>query len=260
MTAIVRMESRNLARGTLVLTGVFGLLVVFMLAVFPGMAAEAETIEGAFPEHVAGLFGFEELHTLEGFLGSYMFPFIWTLFLGIYFAYLGGGMIAGDIRERRMDLLLSNPVSRESVVLQKIGAIWVPLVAINVGLFVLLYAGSFVLEESIDPVVLAMAHLLSVPYLLVCAAIGVVMSVVLDRVASAQAASLGAVFLLWLLDGLSEMDPDLEWVGGLTPSRYYDPAAILIHEEYALGDAAVLLVTFVVLLAIATGYFVRRDI
>ncbi len=260
MTAILRIESRRLVRSSLVLTGVFALLSVFFLAVFPAMAEEAETIEQALPEHFTGLFGFEQLHTLEGFLGSYVFPFVWVVFLGVYFAYLGGGMVARDIQERRMDLLLSNPVSRESVILQKVGSLWVPLFVINSVLFLVLYGGSVLLDESLDPVVLAMAHLLSIPYLLVCAGIGVVLSVVLDRPESAQTGSLGAVFLLWLVDGLSEMDPDIEWIGELTPSRYFDPAAILIHEEYPLGDVALLLGAFVALIGLAIVIFTRRDI
>ncbi len=260
MTAVLRTESRKLARGTFVLTGAFALLAAFMLAAFPAMAEEAELIEQAFPEYVGGLFGMEAMHTLEGFYGSYLFPFLWTVFFGVYVAYVGGGTVAGDVRERRMDLLLSNPVSRESVLLQKVASLWVPLVVVNGALFALLYGGSFVLEESIDPVVLAMAHLLSIPYLLVCGTIGVLLSVVADRTESAQAGALGAVFVLWLVDGLSEMDPEFEWVGSLTPSHYYDPAAILIHEEFGLVDAGVLLVAFAVLLTVAVGLFVRRDI
>ena len=260
MTAILRNESRKLFRGTLVLTGAFALLSIFMLSVFPAMAEEAEAIEAAFPEHALTLFGLEELHTLEGFLGSYMFPFIWIVFLGVYLAYLGGGSIADDIRDRRMDLTLSNPISRESVLLQKVAALWVPLLVVNLVLFVVLYGGSVVLDETLDPLVLAIAHLLSVPYLLVCAAVGVVLSVVLDRTESAQAGAIGAVLLLWLVDGLSEMDPDLEWVGVFTPSRYFDPAAILIREEYALDHAGILLLAFAALYALATIHFVRRDI
>ena len=260
MTAILWNESRKALRGTFVLTGAFTVLSIFMLTVFPAMAEEAEAIEGAFPEHATALFGLEELHTLEGFLGSYMFPFIWVVFLGVYFAYLGGGMIVGDIRDRRMDLTLSNPVSRESVVLQKVGALWVPLLVVNSVLFFVLYGGSIILNEALDPFVLVAVLLLSVPYLLVCAAVGVVLSVVLDRMESAQFGAVGAVVLLWLVDGLSEMDQDLEWVGQLTPSRYFDPAAILIREEYALADAVILLMAFVVLLGLAIFIFIRRDI
>ncbi|MDQ2050466.1 ABC transporter permease subunit [Natronolimnohabitans sp. A-GB9] len=260
MTAILRAESRQLTRSSIVLTGLLGLLLAFVLAVFPGFAEEAELIEEAFPPVLLGLLGIEEIHTIEGFVGGYVFSIVWLLFAGIYFAYVSAGMIVDDIRTRRMDLLLSTPVSRESVVLQKVAALWVPLVALHVGLFAVLYVGIQVISETLDPATLVLAHLLTVPYLLVCAGIGIVLSVVLERVETAQAAAPALVFVLWLVDGLTHMDQDFEWIGAITPSRYFDPGAILVHEEYAFTDAGVLLAAFLVLLAIAIVVFVRRDI
>lgn len=260
MTAILRNESGKLLRGTLTLTGLLVLLSAFFLVVFPSIQEEAELFEDVYPVFILELLGIEELHTIEGFVGGYIFPFIWLLLAGIYFAYISAGMISRDIRTRRMDLTLSNPVSRESVVFQKIAALWVPLVALNIGLLVVLLVGSNLLGESFNPVALAMVHLLGIPYLLVCAGIGIVLSVFADRVETAQGTALVLVFVLWLVDGLSHMNPDFEWVGGLTPSRYYDPTAILVHEEYAFLDAGILLAVFLVLLGVAVLIFTRRDI
>ena len=260
MTAILRSESGKRVRQSFVLVGAFALLSAFLFAAFPAFADQAELIEGAFPEAFVALFGFEAMHTIEGFVGGYAYPMMWVLFTGLYFAYTSAGMIAGDIRERKMDLTLSNPVSRESVVLQKIGALWVPLVVLNVGLFVTVLVGSVAVGEWIDPVVLGMAHLLGIPYLLVCASIGLILSVIVDRNETAEVGALALVFVLWLVDGIAEMSPDFEWLRYLTPSRYYDPSAILVHEEYALLDAGVLLVAFVAIVGVATVIFVRRDI
>ena len=260
MTAIIRNESRRLLRGSLVLGGAYALLLLFILSVFPSMAEQAELIEEAFPDVMRGLFGFEELHTLEGFIGSYVFSLMWVVFMGLYVAYLTGGMIAGDIRERRMDLILANPVSRESVVLQKFASLWVPISVLIVIQVVMLYGGSIMFDETLNPVALVLLHLLSVPYLLVCGGIGIILSVTLSREETAQAGALAIVFLLWLLEGLSEFNPDYEWIGEIAPSRHFDPAEILIHEEYAWIDAGFLLLAAVVLIGIALFLFVRRDI
>jgi len=260
MTAILRIESRNRLKSSVILTGVFAITSLFFLAVFPAMRDGAEAIEDAFPEYMMGLFGFEELHTIEGFLGGYVYPFIWVIFGGIYFAYAGAGMIASDIEHRQMDLLLSNPVSRESVIIQTIASIWVPLVVLNVGMAVTLFGGVQLVDESLDPVLLTMVHLLSVPYFLVCAGIGLVFSVTVKRVGTAQVGAIGLVFMSWLIEGLSEMGDTYEWLGTVTPHRYYDSSAILVHEEYAFSDAAVLTGSFIILVVIAVIIFVRRDI
>ena len=68
------------------------------------------------------------------------------------------------------------------------------------------------------------------------------------------------VFVLWLVDGASRLDEDYEWVGEFTPSRYYDETAILVREEYAFLDAAILLAAFLLLVLLAVAIFIRRDI
>ncbi len=260
MTAILWNESEQLRRGSLLLGGLFAMITAFFLAVFPAIKEESELVMEAYPEFMIELMGIEELHTIEGFAGGYIYPFVWVLFGGVYLAYVGAGMIAGDIQSRKLDLTLSNPVSRESVLAQKVAALWVPLVALNVAVMAVLILGAVALDEPIDLVALAMVHVLGVPYLLVCAGIGVVLSVAFDRVGRAQVTALGLVFLLWLIDGLSYMEPDFEWIGDGTPSRYYDPTAILVHREYAFLDASALLAAFLVLLTIAATIFSRRDI
>lgn len=260
MTAILRNESRRLRRGSLILGGLFALITAFFLVVFPAIKDEAELIMDAYPEFMIGLLGIEELNTIEGFAGGYIYPFVWVLFGGVYFAYVSAGMISGDIQSRKLDLTLSNPISRESVLVQKVAALWVPLVALNVAVMAVLFLGALVLGETFDPLALAMVHLLSVPYLLVCAGIGIVFSVMFDRAGRAQVTSLGTVFVLWLVDGLSHLEPDFEWIGDLTPSRYYDPNEILVRGEYAFLDASVLLAVFLGLLVVAAAVFSRRDI
>ena len=260
MTSILRIESRKRVRESLTLTGAFALIAVFFFAVFPAMQEEAQLIEEAFPEYLVGLIGFEDMHLIEGFTGSYIYSLLWVVFVGIYFAYLSAGLIVGDIRSRRMDLTLSNPVSRESVILQKFASLWVPLLVLNAGFLVVVLTGAALIGESLDLGAMVMVHLLSLPYLLVCAGIGLVFSVVLDREGNAQVSALGMVFLLWLVEGLSHSQEDFEWVGAFTPHRYFDPAAILVDEEYAFLDAGLLLVVFLILLSVAVVSFVRRDI
>ncbi len=260
MTAILRNEASRLLRGSLVLTGVFTLLAAMYYPIFPGFAADAEELEAAFPPELMDFFGIEALDTIEGFIAAEMYSFFWVLLIGIYFAYISAGTIAGDVERRKMDLTLSNPVSRESVLVQKVLALGVPLIVLNIGVIVINVVGSRLIDEPLSLTPLLMVHLLSIPYLLVCAGIGLVMSVVMDRARSAQGIALILVFTLWLIDSASRLDADYEWIGYLTPSRYYDETAILVREEFAYFDAAVLTAGFLVLLLLSTALFLRRDI
>lgn len=260
MTAILRLESRKRVRGSVIFVAVFALFSAMYFSMFPSMQEDIEELIEGFPEFFFDLFGIEALHTIEGFIAAEVYSFFWVVLLGIYFAYISAGMIAGDIRDRKMDLTLSNPVSRESVVVQKIASLWVPLVVLNVTVPAIVYTGALVIGESFNPVALAMTHLLSIPYLLTCAGIGLVLSVVFDRDRTAKVTALGLVFGLWLVNGVSNMSSRFDWVGAFTPSRYYNETAILVREEYALLDALILMGAFVALVAVAVAIFVRRDI
>ncbi len=260
MTAILRQESRKRIRGSVILVAVFGLLSAMYFSIFPDYEEDAEALVEAFPQYMFDFFGLEALDTIEGFIAAEIYSFFWVLLVGIYFAYVGAGMIVRDIENRRMDLTLSYPVSRESVMLQKFASFWVPVVVLNTTIPVIVYVGSVLIDSTINPVALAMVHLLSVPYLLVCAGIGILCSVTIDRVRTAQATAFGLVIVLWLVDSASALDPDYEWVGDLTPSRYYNETAILVREEYAYLDALILLIAFLFLVVVSVVLFVRRDI
>ena len=260
MTAILHAEAKKLQQGALLVTGAMGLIVGFFLAVFPALREEADLIEEAYPDFMIDMLGFEQIHTIEGFSAGYIYPLVWTVFIGIYVAYISGGLIAGDIESRQMDLTLSTPVSRETVLAQKVAALWLPLALVNLGLMAVMYVGSILVGDRFELLDLLMVHLLSIPYLLVCAGIGLVLSVVIDRTGTAQMGALGIVFMLWLIDGLSLMEPEYEWIGDFTPSRYFDPNEILIRQEYSFLDASVLLAAFIVLVGVSVVLFVRRDI
>lgn len=159
-----------------------------------------------------------------------------------------------------MDLLLSLPVSRSRVLGEKFLAIVVPIALLNAVVPVAVYGGVVAVGESIDAVDLAMVHLLSIPYLLSCAAIGLLLSTLVDRADVAQRAALAAVFVLFLIDSVSASAEDFKWIGGISPTAYYDPTAILVEGSHDLEGAAVLLATAAALVVLAAVRFRRADV
>jgi ABC-2 type transport system permease protein len=182
-----------------------------------------------------------------------------VLLLGIYFAYATASLVADDVDRGRMDMLLSLPVSRSKVLLEKFSSVLVPLVVVNVVTPVVVSLAVLGIDESISLADLAMVHLLSVPYLLVAAAVGLLASVVFDRASVAQRVAAGGFFGLFLVDSVTA-GTDVAALGALSPSRYYDPTAILVSSEWDLAGAGVLLAAAVVLVAVARAYWQRKDI
>jgi ABC-2 type transport system permease protein len=98
-----------------------------------------------------------------------------------------------------------------------------------------------------------------VPYLLVCTGIGLVLSVVLDRADLAQRGGIAAVFGLFLLDTVT-VGTDFEWLGALSPTRYFEPVEVLVDGTYDVVGALLLLAAALALLLASELLFRTRDI
>ncbi|RQG99394.1 ABC transporter permease subunit [Natrarchaeobius oligotrophus] len=261
MFETTRYEMGRRVRGTAILTVAIGLYAAFIVWYFTVLeGVDYDQMLESMPPAMMDAFGIETLATIEGFLGSQIYSFVWLLGLGLYFAYAAGGLVANDAEHDRLDLLLSFPVSRSRLLLEKVASLFLPLIALNVGVGATVYVLAAVIGEPIDVANLALAHALSVPYLLVCAGIGLVLSVLVDRAAVAERAAIGVVFVLFLLESVVGGADELEWIQYLSPTYYYEPTPVLIDGSYEPIDAAILLTAFVGLVIVATVLFDRRDV
>ncbi|WP_418286012.1 ABC transporter permease subunit [Halorubrum sp. DTA46] len=261
MFETARYEARRKVRGAAILTAgvsAYSGFIVWYFSVLEGV--DYEDIFEELPPAMLEAFGIESLSTVEGFLGAQVFNFVWLLGLGLYFAYVGGGTIAGDVESERMDLLLSFPVTRSRLLVEKFAALSVPMLAVNVLGGPIIYLFVVAIGETIAVGNLVAAHLLSIPYLLVCAGIGFAFSVAVDRAAIAERAAVGTVFVLYLVESVVGGADAYDWIQYLSPTQYYEPTPILIDGSYDLIDTVILLVAFVGLLILSQALFERRDI
>jgi ABC-2 type transport system permease protein len=264
MLDIARYEARRRVRGTVALTVLLGLFALLMIGLFPSISesgADFEAYVESLPPAVREGFGVSgaAITTIEGFLSTEFYTFVWLLLLGLYVAYAAGDTVAGDIEDGRMDMLLAAPVTRARVLAEKFLSLLTPILVLNLVMPLFVYGGLMLVGESIDAVDLAAVHLLSVPYLLACGSLGTLLSVTVHRADAAQRGGIAAVFVLFILESVT-VDTDYEWLGLLSPTRYYDPAEILIEESYDLVGAAVLLVAAIVLLSASRVIFERVDV
>ncbi|RRJ30081.1 ABC transporter permease [Halocatena pleomorpha] len=261
MFETARYEWERRFRGTVVIAVGMTILTGFFVWYFSVLDTESlQRMATSLPPAMLEAFGIETIATIEGFLAVEVYNFLWVLGLGLYFAYTAGGLIAGDIERNRMDLLASFPVSRSRLLFDKYGSLLPPIVVFNVAVGLVVYGSVAAIGESIDPIHLLLVHALSIPYLLACAAIGTVFTVLLDRADTAKRGAVGLVFALFLLDSVTANAERLGWVGNLSPTQYYDPSEILVDGTYALTDSGVLLTITVVLLLSSQTIFKRRDI
>lgn len=261
MLEIARYEAERRLRGTVALAVGIGVLSLVFLAFFPSFGdADLEGLVEAYPPAFQEAFGIQAIGTIEGFLAIEVYQFVWLLLLGLYVAYAAASSIAGDVERDRMDLVLSLPVSRGRVVLETFAALCVPVLALNAIVPVAVYGGVLAIGESISVADLAMVHLLSIPYLLACTAIGLAISVAVTRASVASRLAIATVFVLFLIESITAGTDGYEWVGSISPTHYYDPTAILVEGAYDWSGAVVLLAAAAALVLLARALFARGDI
>lgn len=261
MFEVTRYEAERRLLGTLAIAAGLSALTALFLAIGPSVMEEVDFAEfaEAYPEALQTAFGLEGLGTFAGFLATELYQFAWIILLGLYFAYLGGGTVAGDVESDRLDLLLANPVSRAQVLLEKYAALVPSMVIINAVVGTVVFVGAALVDEAIPFADVFMVHLLSLPYLLATAAIGLLYSVLTSRQALAQRGAIATVFGLFMLDSFVT-DTDFGVLGAFSPSRYYDPTAVLVDSSYDLMGALVLCEAAVLLVVVSLLVFQRRDI
>jgi ABC-2 type transport system permease protein len=262
MFEITRYETEHRLRGTAVLVILLVVYVALVLAIAPDLIEQYSKIVESMPGTLQKMFGGGAgMGTLAGFLSVEFYQFGWLIVLGMFFAYSAGSLIANDVETDHMDTLLSAPIARSKVVIEKYLSLLLPILAVNIVVGIVVYAGTLALtvDESLTLADIVAVHALSIPYLLCCAGIGLGLSVLVSRVSTAQRAALGVIFGLYMLESLV-IDTDYEWLGAISPTRYYEPTTILVEGNYNLAGAAILLGAAIVLVVASQRWFRRKDI
>lgn len=261
MFELARYRARRRLRGSVVLALGLSVLAAMYAGMYPSFATDFDFDQylEQFPEIFTELFNITTMNTIEGFLATELYSFGWILLLGIYLAYTASSSIAEDVDDGRMDILLSLPISRSRVVVETYLSLLVPILLVNLVVPIVVYASTALVGYPLPALELAAVHALSIPYLLACAGIGLVLSVMGLRASVAQRVALVLVFALFLFESLVTI-VDQGWLGAIAPMRYYDPTAVLVHAEYDVVGAGILLVGAVVLVVLSQLLFTRRDV
>ncbi|QDX40532.1 ABC transporter permease subunit [Salarchaeum sp. JOR-1] len=261
MFEFARYDAAKRLKGSVYLAVGMSLLAAFAVWAYPSYsrAMDMAQLREAFPEPMIQAFNIQTMASLEGFLAVELYMFGWVILLGLYFAYSAASIIADDIDRGRMDTLLSMPVSRPRIALERFAALGVPILTVNIVTAVVVLVSADLIGEPLSVVDVVALHLLSIPYLFACAGVGLLASVFFDRASIAQRVALGVTFGLYLVESLLT-GTDYVRLGAIAPMRYFEPNEVLLDGTYDLVGAAILLGMIATLIAVSQLWFIRRDI
>ena len=211
----------------------------------------------------AGFTGGRSISMLEvkGFLTLEFFSWWWML-AGLFIAYLSVSVIASDFENKRMDVMLSTPISRRRYLLEKFGAMSIiallTILIASVGLVGGLTSIGALNEISAEAVFLSLMSCL--PFLMVIAAVGMLTAVLFQKVRTGMGVTFAFVFTEFFLYTFGGFSKSLEWMKTISIFNYWDYSAVIIDDLFKSGDFVILTVLAIMLFVIVVWIFEKKDI
>lgn len=238
-----------------------GVLVVAVLSVWPSVHDEYAKLVQNYPEGLLAFFGIDKagLSTASGYLQAELFGLMVPLMLVGYAIAGGAGAIAGEEDAGTIEILLSQPVSRVRVVLQKYAAVVTALALLTVALAAVLLVATPIFDLHVSVVdevsVTVSAFLLAAMFGAVALALGCATGHRSVAAGSASALAFGA----YLLTSLAGLVKGLQKLRPLSPFWWYSGNNPLTNGLSLLHVLLLLAVT-ICAIAAAAFTFARRDI
>jgi ABC-2 type transport system permease protein len=238
-------------------------MVVLFLSIFPTFANDAKAyqklLEG-YPEPVRKAIGLE-LDTVFTILGFYSYSFLYITLCGAIQAMnLGTSIVSKEVREKTADFLLTKPVTRSKILTCKLLAAFSSLVITNIVFIVAsILIVSQVSTEDYSGKGLFLIALSLFLIQIIFLALGLIISVVVQKIKSVLTVSLSTVFTFFIISMLSSASGD----GAkrfLSPFEYFDTSYIIKNSRY---ETSFLVVGFaIILISIVSSYLVytKKDI
>jgi ABC-2 type transport system permease protein len=257
LRGVLREGRRSLVLWAVALASVTTIYVSF----YPAMGGDemAAMIE-SLPEDLSAALGYDRMGSAGGYLTSTVYGLLGPILVLVFAIGRGARTIAGEEEDGSLELELTAPVSRTTVLLQRLAALWlslVALVAVVVAVTVVL-VGPFGFEGvTVGDVVGA-----GLGMLLLGAAFGTVAvaaGAVTGRRPIALAAAAGLAVASYVANALSGLAEGAAWLEDVSPFGWYlgqDPVVDGPSWTGYLLLAALILVAA----AVATTVFRRRDL
>jgi ABC-2 type transport system permease protein len=246
---------------TLILTLLFSGMAALYAGMFPAFEEMmVEMGESGALDPFAFIPGYEDMASYVGFLNIEMYQIFWVLILGIIIGFLAASSIAKEIESKTIDILMSNPVSRKQIIIEKFLGLLPMVLIINFVAMLTIMMITVAIGEELNFWYLTLTHIISLPYFFSIVAIGLFISTLFDEKMKASVVMMAVVVAMFIFDSIAEMIPDYEALGLISLKHYFQPYNALKLGEINLTANLVLILVTVIALIAAVFYFDWKDI
>ncbi len=236
--------------------------VVVVILIYPSfrdipelneILGEEDSIFRAFAGNV------EDFSSPEGYLTAETFSFMLPMLFIVFSLWLGTNWLAGEERRGVLEVLLSHPVRRSSVLLQKFAAIMTANVVLGVVVFVSTIVGIVAVDMDISLFKVAQACVSVVIFGSAFAALAVLLGGWTGKSSITLGAGAAVGIGGYLANSFAPLVDAIAWMQYLSPIYYYiggDP----LSNGLNFVHVGVLVAGSAILVALASYLFERRDL
>ncbi len=244
---------------------VWGISIAFILSLclllFPDIQEQMTSMSSIFSKFgvFTSAFGLDKLDmgTLMGYYGVEC-----GQILGIggafYAGFLGGNMLSKEEEKKTAEFLLTHPVKRSVVIINKLVSSICQIVIVNAIIVICVLLSSAVIREKIDMhsfFLLHLAHiLLQIQIFLFCMGI----SGILNRGGGGM--GIGVACAFYFLSMVSKLTTQTEGLGYLTPFTYADSSYIIPYHQIQVDCVLYGFLIAGIMFGIGALTFCRKDI
>lgn len=247
MTALIAAQLRERRRSLLSWGLPLGVWSAFVVAIYPSIEdALSKAIRG-YPQALKEAFGISELSTVEEYLHAEMLSLIVPLALGYLAVRSVASGLSGAAESGRLDVLLSAPVSRRSLVGAGFAATAIELAGVLVSALLVTEIGSLLSGAGLSFGSAAAGFANVWPLALLFAGLGIVVTGWSLRTSIITGSVAGVLVGMYVVDLVGRLDPRLDAIRYASVFRYYgkaiesgiDPLAFLGVTAAAVALAAI---------------------
>jgi beta-exotoxin I transport system permease protein len=262
LLALILHTLRLQSRGVIVWGVALGALSALTVASFPPFSEGNELNEMIrnYPPEMRELFGIREgtdLSTIEGFLASQLFSFLFPLSLAFFPILASAGVIAGAEERGTIDVLLGNPIPRWQIVVGNFAATAISLLGIAAILGLFTWVTAVLLDVDLPIGRAAEAVLNLWPLGVFYGGLAMLCSAVFHRRVLAIAIPGAVLVAMYFVNALGNLVEKLEDAQPFSVFYYYGSA---IEDGMDWTDFGGVSLAALALVLLAVLAFRRRDI
>ena len=258
---LLRHEMRQGRTSLIVWTGIIAFMLGLCILIYPEMATQMEGISEMFSSmgSFSEAFGMDRINFGE-FIGFFGVECGNVLGLGgaFYAALLGISSLAGEEKEHTAEFLLTHPISRRRTAAEKLGAVYLQLLVMNVAVLAVSALCITFIGEKPDLKILGLLFLAYFILQLETASVCFGLSAFIRR--GGIGLGLGLAALFYFMNIIANLTDKADFLKYFTPFSYTEGADIIANGSLSAGYLAAGLALGIVGLIAAFWQYGKKDI